>query len=314
MANQLKPELLAELKRRYGSLRKLDATQSLFEIGGGAARVYVRYSKLHQRNQGFYGLREGDLRQLEGLPSAICFLWPGQMEPLFVPFTEYEEVFRSCMPATDGQYKAIIYPRTEGTEMVLPKVGRFNVEGHFGFEILDDLIDKAKLGGIPDLTHPQVQTMLGAVGVAKGYDVWIPSKDRVALDWSLSECFECRHELPTMFESILGILQEIDVIWLQRGSSDMQALFEIEHSTPIYSGLLRFNDVHLTAPAPISRFTIVSNDARRALFARQVNRPTFRTSGLSELCTFLEYVDVFGWHKRVIGNQNSVSHENEKSR
>ena len=65
MANQLKPELLAELKRRYGSLRKLDATQSLYEIGKSAARVYIRYSKLHARNQGFYGLREDDLEYVD---------------------------------------------------------------------------------------------------------------------------------------------------------------------------------------------------------------------------------------------------------
>ncbi|HXR04953.1 MAG TPA: hypothetical protein VN836_09630 [Verrucomicrobiae bacterium] len=76
MANQLKPILLAELKKRYGSLRKLDATQSLYEIGEGAARVYIRYSKLHGRNQGFYGLRKDDLQKLEGLPSVIsAILW-----------------------------------------------------------------------------------------------------------------------------------------------------------------------------------------------------------------------------------------------
>src|SRR3989338_3906973 len=120
MVNQLKPTLLAELKRRYGSLRKLDATQSLFEIGEGAARVYIRYSKLHQRNQGFYGLRKDDLHRLEGSPSVICFLWPGQTEPLFIRFDDYEEVFRSCSPAKDGQYKAVIYPQPEGTEIVFP--------------------------------------------------------------------------------------------------------------------------------------------------------------------------------------------------
>lgn len=302
MANQLKPALLAELKRRYGSLRKLDATQSLFEIGDNAARVYIRYSKLHSRNQGFYGLRENDLQQLEGLPSVICFLWPGQVAPLFIPFSEYEEIFRSCTPANDGQYKATIYPRSEGTELKFPKAGCFNVEGNFGFDVLDDVIDKAKLQNVPHLSHCQVQTMLGAVGIAKGYDVWIPSNDRCGLDWTLSKCFECRQELPNAFSSIRSILQEIDVIWLQRGASEMKALFEVEHSTPIYSGLLRFNDVHLIAPSAIPRFTIVSNDARRSLFARQVNRPTFRTSGLYDICTFLEYVDVFGWHKRVVGN------------
>jgi len=307
MANQLKPTLLAELKRRYGSLRKLDATQSLFEIGEGAARVYIRYSKLHQRHQGFYGLRKDDLRKLEGLPSVICFLWPGQTEPLFIRFDDYEEVFQSCLPAKDGQYKAVIYPQTEGTEIVLPKAGRFNVEGNFGYGVLDNLLDSAKLRSVPVLTHSEVQTLLGAVGTAKGYDIWVPTKDRVGLDWNLTKSFECREEIPSTFSSIKSVLQEVDVIWFRRGSSDVSALFEVEHSTPIYSGLLRLNDVHLVAPTAISRFTIVSNDARRSLFVRQVNRPTFRTSGLSELCTFLEYVDVLGWHGRIVGKQGEVS-------
>lgn len=83
-----------------------------------------------------------------------------------------------------------------------------------------------------------------------------------------------------------------------RGSSDLQAMFEVEHSTPIYSGLLRFNDLHLIEPNLKPRFSIVSNDLRRTLFLRQVNRPTFKSSGLSELCNFLEYKDVFGWFNR----------------
>lgn len=307
MANELKPALLAELRARYGKLRKLDATQSLYEIGDGAARVYIRYSKLHERNQGFYGLRREDLQQLEGLPSVICFLWPGQTEPLLIPFADYEEVFRSCVPAKDGQYKAAIYPQAEGTEIVLPKAGRFNVEGNFGYGVLDKLLDSAKLQNAPDFTHAQVQTLLGAVGTAKGYDVWIPPKDRAGLDWSLSRSFGCREELPGNFDSIMTVLQEVDVIWLPRGSASMNALFEVEHSTPIYSGILRFNDVHLVAPSAGSRFTIVSNDARRALFVRQINRPTFKASGLSEVCTFLEYVDVFGWHSRITARKKEVA-------
>jgi hypothetical protein len=210
------------------------------------------------------------------------------------------------MPAKDGQFKALIYPQTEGTEIVLPKAGRFNVEGNFGYEVVDNLLDSAKLQNIPDLTHCQVQTMLGIVGNAKGYDVWIPAKDRIGLDWSLGKQFDYRSELPRTFDSIKSVLQEVDVIWLERGSNNIGSLFEVEHSTPIYSGLLRFNDVHLIAPTAVSRFTIVSNDERRALFARQVNRPTFRTSGLSDMCTFLEYVDVFGWHSRITGAPNKA--------
>jgi len=198
----------------------------------------------------------------------------------------------------------MVYPQKEGTEIYLPKAGRFNVEGNFGYGVLEKLIDSSKLRRTPDLSHSQVQTLLGAVGMAKGFDVWIPAKDRIGLDWNLTKTFPCRSELPSAFSSVRSILQEVDVIWIHPGSSELRALFEVEYSTPVYSGLLRFNDIHLIAPAVIPRFTVVSNDTRRALFVRQVNRPTFRTSGLNELCTFLEYADVFGWFSRIAKQQN----------
>ena len=77
--------------------------------------------------------------------------------------------------------------------------------------------------------------------------------------------------------------------------------FEIEHSTPIYSGLLRFNDVRVLMPTLQTRFTVVANDSRRLRFTSQVNRPTFRASQLSELCSFFDYANVFEWHKRLFG-------------
>ena len=67
----------------------------------------------------------------------------------------------------------------------------------------------------------------------------------------------------------------------------------------MYSGLLRLNDVHLVAPTIRAKFSIVANETRRSLFVRQINRPTFQTSGLSDLCSFLEYSNVFTWYKRV---------------
>ena len=87
-------------------MHKLEGSLSLYEIGNGAARIYIRYSKVHSKNQTFYGLREEDLRKLEGHAAAICFLWDGQEEPLSVPFSEYEDVFQPTTPASDGQYKS----------------------------------------------------------------------------------------------------------------------------------------------------------------------------------------------------------------
>lgn len=298
MPDNAKAIFLSELAKRYGRLRKLEGSQSLYEIGGGAARVYIRYSKVHGSNRTFYGLRQDDLQALEGHPSIVCFLWDTQTEPLLVPFSQYEDVFRSTSPAGDGQYKAQVYLQEDGADLYIARAGRFNVESHFGWGELDALIDAASLRTAPEFSHPQMQTLLGAIGAAKGYDVWVPQNDRPRLDWSLTTRFECRDLVPYGYDPAKGILDEVDVIWIQRGSTELRALFEVEHSTPIYSGLLRFNDIHLVAPNLRPRFSIVANDVRRDLFVRQLNRPTFRTSGLSELCTFLEYVNVFGWFNR----------------
>jgi hypothetical protein len=226
-------------------------------------------------------------------------LWDGQIEPLLIPFSEYEDVFQSSSPARDGQYKTQIYLQDEGTELYIARAGRFNVEGYFGWSELETLIDSARFQAMPELSHSQIQTLLGGIGAIKGYDIWIPPTDRGRLDWSATDRFECRDVLPHGFDPIEGILREVDVIWIHRGSSQIRSLFEVEHSTPVYSGLLRFNDIHLLAPSLHPRFSIVANDTRRSLFVRQLRRPTFQASGLSELCTFLEYANVLGWHKRV---------------
>ena len=83
----------------------------------------------------------------------------------------------------------------------------------------------------------------------------------------------------------------------------IENLFEVEHSTTVYSGLLRFNDILLTDPKA-SRFSIVSNEVRRALFSRQLFRPTFKASGLADMTSFLEYSNVLDWHRRLSGASN----------
>lgn len=151
----------------------------------------------------------------------------------------------------------------------------------------------------PTLSHPQIQTLLGAIGAAKNFDIWVPLNDRLGLDWSLTSQFRLLDQMPPGFEAVQSVAQEIDVIWVRRGSPGLAAVYEVEHSTPIYSGLLRLNDVRLTNPK-IDRLTVVSNEPRRAAFARQLDRPTFHASSLSSVCTFLEYSEVYDWHRRLV--------------
>lgn len=303
MANLTKAEFLEELAKRYGNIHKLPRSLSLYDLGDGAGRIYIRYSKVHSPGRTFYGLRKKDLQELQGRPSAICFLWDDQTEPLFVPYSEYEELFQSLSPADDGQYKAQVFIQEEGSDFYIANAGRFNVEGYFGWEQLDALIHRSQLTDLPDLSHVQVQTLLGSIGATKGYSIWIPRSDRAKLDWTLTRRFSCSNAIPRGFVQIQSTLSEVDVVWIEQDGRRLRALFEVEHSTPIYSGLLRFNDVHLTNSNAVTTYSIVSNDERRSLFVRQLNRPTFKISRLAENCTFLEYPNVVTWHERVSKTQ-----------
>lgn len=299
MPNLHKANLLHELRLRFGELRKLPESQSLFVIGDDAARINYRYSKLHDARRTFFGLREIDLRRLEGHNSFLCLQLDDGSDPLFIPYSDFEEIFHTSEPASDGQYKVQLFTGEQTKELYIARHGRFNVEGFVGLEPLQRSLNQDRLREYRNLSHCQVQTLLAAIGHRKGYDVWLPDNNIAQMDWSLTDQFNVCRELPSGFEEVAAILAEIDVVWVTAGANRIEALFEVEHSTPIYSGLFRFNDLLLTAPS-LSRFSIVSNDTRRGVFSRQVYRPTFRRSGLSDMVSFLEYPNVFDWHERIV--------------
>ena len=74
MANPQKTEVLKTLQQRFGEVRKVKGSESLYIVGNEAAHVYFRYSKLHSRGRAFFGLRETDLRKLGGHNAFLCFL------------------------------------------------------------------------------------------------------------------------------------------------------------------------------------------------------------------------------------------------
>ncbi|HEV8606165.1 MAG TPA: hypothetical protein VGQ99_12405, partial [Tepidisphaeraceae bacterium] len=246
-----------------------------------------------------FGLREVDLRQLQAHNSFIC-LFTDANEPVFVPYADFEALFDQGAVAQDGQYKVQLLRQEGNTSLYIPRKGRFNVDAFVGFQTLADAVVASRLRPRISLTHCQVQTLIASIGHIKGYDIWVPSNNVCALDWTIADEFELRPALPTGFDRVGGILEEVDIIWVAPGRNKLEGLFEVEHSTPIYSGLLRFNDVLLTEPK-VRNFFVVSNDVRRDLFSRQVNRPTFRQSGLAEVTSFLEYANVWDWHERLKG-------------
>lgn len=300
MPRAVQRRFLSDLKRRFSTLKLLPNSRSLFEVPGTPFRIYVRYSSVHHRRTAFFGLREKDIRQLIGRPAVIAFLWPRQTEPLIIPFPAFEEVFGLAHRAGDDQYKVHVHLGA-ATQLYIARAGRYNVDGYFGWNESNALIEPNQRARAARLAHNQVQTLLGSIGSIKGNDVWLPPSDRAGVDKSIAAPFPIQGTLPTRFGPIEPVLSEIDVIWIQRGSSDLSFLFEIEHSTTIYSGLLRFNDVHLFEPNGKAKFFIVAEDDRRALYTRQIHRQTFERSGLTDRCEFMEYANVLAWHERVAG-------------
>lgn len=291
---------LGQLEKRYEDIEKLPHSRSLYDVANGSVRIYIRYSRLHSNGITFFGLRRKDLDRLREKVGFLCFLREKNELPLLIPFVDFEDIFASTTPATDGQYKVQLIPGPDALDFYIAQAGRFNAEGYVGWHALDTAVDAASISSIPDLSHSQVQSLLGAIGHKQGYDIWFPASDRASIDQTLVEQFSQQHTLPIAYTDVGMILQEVDVIWFQRGRPVISALFEVEHSTPIYSGLLRFNDIHLLLPTADTRFNIVARESRRSLYARQIARPTFVSSGLDRKCAFLEYRNVYAWYQRVM--------------
>src|SRR5438874_1862784 len=134
MSGSPKAAILEVLANRFGKISKFAGGQSLYVIGSDAARVYFRYSKIHVGGRAFFGLRKRDLDQLGGRNSFICFVVDDGSAPLFVPYADFDELFRQAEPADDGQYKAQLFVQANARELYIARQGRFNVEGYVGYE------------------------------------------------------------------------------------------------------------------------------------------------------------------------------------
>jgi len=98
-------------------------------------------------------------------------------------------------------------------------------------------------------------------------------------------------DLPLVNENaILETIKQIDVIWL-KGLSIVRA-FEVEHTTSVYSGLLRMADLLALQPNITIKLHIVAPEVRREKVFQEIRRPVFqRMEGgpLSVKCTYLAY-------------------------
>jgi len=108
-----------------------------------------------------------------------------------------------------------------------------------------------------------------------------------------NEIKKLRENLPRQFDKATNhTIEMIDVLWLQQDA--IIAAFEVEHSTLIYSGILRMADLVSMQPNIKINLYIVAPDERRDKVINEINRPTFARlrPGLPKICKFISYSDL----------------------
>jgi type II restriction enzyme len=133
-----------------------------------------------------------------------------------------------------------------------------------------------------DRTHTEIQGWLRDLGRALGFAVWVAANDRgrAYADGRLSD--GCLDALPRALEQGPGgeAVPLIDVIWIDPSDERVAAAFEVEHTTSIYSGIVRLLDLALGSSAEASRgLYLVAPDQREADVRAQLARPAFSRVG-----------------------------------
>lgn len=128
-----------------------------------------------------------------------------------------------------------------------------------------------------DHTHTEIQGWLRDLGRQLSYAVWIASNDRGRIYNGEALGQHCLPRLPASLEALQSIdmIRLIDVLWLDEAGR-VAAAFEVEHSTSIYSGIVRMLDLALGAPDHLgSYYFLVAPDNREQDVRAQFLRPAF---------------------------------------
>jgi hypothetical protein len=139
----------------------------------------------------------------------------------------------------------------------------------------------------------KMQALLARIGEAMGFKIWLPRADRgrVLTQWSPQQPDSLLNQLPINYDNVVvSTIEQIDVIWI-RGRT-MARMFEVEHTTSIYSGILRMADLCALLPEINVRLHIVAPAERRDKVFQEIRRPVFAyldKGPLAEVCTLITY-------------------------
>ena len=139
--------------------------------------------------------------------------------------------------------------------------------------------------------HPEAQLQLAKIGKQAKLDVWIARNDRSTVvdgvrlgDLSADALPEWR---PIEARRTIEL---IDVVWLRRNLT--VAAFEIEATTPVFTGLQRMGDLTASAPNLKIPLFVVAPEAKRERVFAEISRPLCRYGfdpPLEEVCRYASF-------------------------
>jgi type II restriction enzyme len=163
-----------------------------------------------------------------------------------------------------------------------------------------------------DRSHSEIQAWLRDLGHALGFRIWIAANDRGRLHEGVPLGRDCLEHLPEKVATAPGAdaVRLIDVLWIAAEEDRVCAAFEVEHSTSIYSGIVRMLDLALSGGDldGVADMFLVAPDARESDVRAQMARPAFsRIADLNmaylpynELASHREQIARFGTGMKAI--------------
>ena len=133
------------------------------------------------------------------------------------------------------------------------------------------------------------------LGSDLGLVIWVARNDmsREHHGANFQDIPHMRKGLPRQFDDATNkTIELIDVLWLE--SDAIIAAFEVEHTTAIYSRLLRMSDLVSMQPNIKLDLFMVAPDDRREKVNYEINRPTFARlkPPLPKICRFIPYSEL----------------------
>ncbi len=165
----------------------------------------------------------------------------------------------------------------------------------------------------------QYQAKVAQIGAEMGFRIWVPRNDKARVLELVPPNMhgEFLDVLPLNYDdTTLRTVEQIDVLWLKGRS--MSRAYEIEHTTAIYSGLLRMADLLALQPNMDIHLHIVAPPDKREKVLREIRRPVFSLldrGPLYDQCSFISYdsVDMLARAEHLSHMSDTIIAEYEES-